>query len=85
MRVLIGSKKGMHLCRFSKAIVSKYVSFSTRDIIYQCKCGKRRCKRVTKAFEANFPIQTTNLISDKEFDHILAGGNNWTEVLVNQK
>lgn len=78
MRVLTGINKGLHLCRFSKPIVSKYVTFNSRDIIFQCKCGKRRCKRVTKAFDADFPIPTTNLISEKEFDHILAGGNNWT-------
>ena len=79
MRVLTGEKKGLHLCRFSHPIVSKYVGFETRNIIYQCKCGKRKCKKVTRTFEDNrdFPIKTSVMMTEKEFDIILAGGDNW--------
>ena len=79
MKVLTGIAKGLHVCRFSKPIVSKYRTFEARDIIYQCKCGKRKCKTVKRTYEdkRDFPIDTT-MITEKEFDIILAGGDNWT-------
>jgi len=80
MKVLTRIIEGLHRCRFSKPIVSKYVTFNSRDIIYQCKCGKRRCKTVIRTYEdkRDFPIDTTIMITEKEFDIILAGGDNWT-------
>jgi hypothetical protein len=67
------SKIFKHRCKYTKPIVSRYVSFNTRKIIYQCKCGKRK---VIKVFSPNypFPIQTATLITNKEFNNILNGG-----------
>lgn len=60
-----------HLHHYKKPIASKYVSFSTRDIIYECSCGARKVRRVRKAFGDAFPIETNSLITNKEFNAIL--------------
>jgi hypothetical protein len=61
----------LHTCNFSKPIVSKYVSFNKRDIIYECKCGKRKIIRVYRTFGIAFPIKTTNFITKEEFKKFL--------------
>jgi hypothetical protein len=65
--------KALHFCNFKKPIASRYVSFHTRDIVFECKCGKRRVNRVRRAFSSPFPIETTLGITNKEFTQILAG------------
>jgi hypothetical protein len=66
----------LHFCIFSKPILSKYVTFNERDIIFKCRCGKKKIKRVYAAFSEPFPIETTNFISDKDFKKI--ANNNTT-------
>jgi len=46
-----------HRHRYEKPIASRYVSFYTRDIVYQCKCGKRIIYK-TYNYDCNFPIPT---------------------------
>lgn len=46
-----------------------YISFNTRDIVYECKCGKRKIERETRSFSDPFPIKTT-LITRKELEKI---------------
>jgi hypothetical protein len=60
----------LHVCSFSKPIVSMYVSFNTRDIVYECRCGKRRIERDYRPFDVPFPIETTNFITRKELEKI---------------
>jgi len=66
------SKLFKHQCRFTKPIVSKYLSFNHRNIIYECKCGKRK-NFIVGGANYNFPIATANLITNKEFNDILNG------------
>lgn len=47
-----------------------YVSFNTRDIVYECRCGKRRIERDYRPFDVPFPIETTHFITRKELEKI---------------
>lgn len=60
----------LHVCSFSKPIKSMYVSFNTRDIVYECRCGKRKIIREYRPFDVPFPIETTNYITRKELEEI---------------
>lgn len=60
-----------HKHSFHKPIVSAYVSFNTRDIVYECKCGKRKKYRVSLPFDIPFPIETTPFISSTDLDKII--------------
>lgn len=60
--------------KFSKPIISKYVNFNSRDIIYQNIFGKRYVRRVYRDYGIPFPIPTTNLLTDEEFKNILMYG-----------
>lgn len=60
----------LHICSFSKPIVSRYISFNTRDIVYECRCGKRKIEREYRSFDNPFPIQTTNFITHQELEKI---------------
>lgn len=63
----------VHVCNFKKPIASQYVSFHTRDIIFECKCGKRKVERMSKSFSDPFPIETTLGLTYKEVNAILEG------------
>jgi hypothetical protein len=56
----------LHLHNFNKPIVSKYLNFHERKIVYQCRCGKRKAKRVFRTFSDSFPIETTPLMTNDE-------------------
>jgi len=62
--------KRKHKCDFTKPIASLYVSFHTRDILYECSCGKRKIEQVTRAFGESFPIETTMLLTRKELNRM---------------
>jgi len=64
-----------HIHIYNTPIHSRYVTFSTREIIYECRCGKRRSKSVTKSFGSAFPIETSTGLggSKKLFDEVLTG------------
>lgn len=47
-----------------------YISFNTRDIVYECRCGKRKIIREYRPFDVPFPIETTNFITRKELEAI---------------
>lgn len=68
-------KKCFHFHNYSKPIYSKYVSFHVRDIIYECRCGKRKSKRTERTFSSTFPIETNICVGDEEFKRILNGEN----------
>lgn len=65
----IGKIKVHYHC-YSKPIVSKYIFFNARDIVYECRCGERKIIRVYRPFNELFPIQTTNLITHQELEKI---------------
>lgn len=56
-----------HRHKHTEPIVSMYISFSTRDIIYECTCGHREVRRESFGFSEPFPIQTAMNITNKEF------------------
>ena len=63
----------LHIHKFDNAIVSMYWTFSIRKIIYECECGKRKAIKVYRDYYegVDFPIPTTNFITNKEFDNLL--------------
>ena len=63
--------KYFHRCNFSKPIISKYNTFSSRKIIYECKCGKRKEFKVWREYGDAFPIPTSNLITNDEYKSYL--------------
>lgn len=68
-------KNKLHIHCFNKPIVSQYVSFHQRDIIYECKCDKRKMQREYRNFGDAFPIETKNFITDAEMQKILTNEN----------
>ena len=62
--------ENLHVCRFSNPLVSKYTSFNTRDIVFECRCGKRKIINVYRSFGNSFPIETTNFITNQEIKKI---------------
>jgi hypothetical protein len=62
--------KRKHKCDFTKPIASLYVSFHTRDILFECSCGKRNIERVTNDFDTPFPIETTMHLTRKELNRM---------------
>ena len=73
MKKLINGIKSIfkHKCNFNKPIASQYVSFNTRNIVYECKCGKRKVFRIYMPFDKPFPIETTLFLSDSDLDKII--------------
>lgn len=60
-----------HIHWYNKPIVSQYQAFHSRRIIYQCRCGCKQSEFVTKRYGEPFPIETTPLLSNEEFEKIL--------------
>lgn len=54
--------------------LSRYISFNSRDILYECKCGKRKIENVYRDFDTPFPIETTMMITHKEMQDALLNG-----------
>ena len=54
-----------------KPIASTYVGFSTRDIVYESNCGKRKLIRVSRSFSKPFPFEPERLLSGEEIQDIL--------------
>ena len=67
---LENGKNKLHVHSYDKPIISQYVSFNTRDIVYECKCGKRTIKRVYQSFSEPFPINTTPFITNEDLKKI---------------
>ncbi len=61
----------LHICRFNTPIASQYCTFNTRRIIFECRCGKRELRNVSRAFGSPFPMETTMLITNEEMDKLL--------------
>ncbi len=57
-----------------KPILSRYISFSSRDILYECKCGKRKIVNVYRDFDTPFPMETTMLLTHKDMQDALLNG-----------
>ena len=60
-----------HIHNYNKPILSMYSSFNCRDIIFECRCGKRIAKKVCVPFGEPFPKETDCFITYKEFNEKL--------------
>ena len=74
-KLIKSTKRKFHRHSYTKPIVSKYVSFSSRNIIYQCKCGHRKSTKIFRIFGEEFPIETSTFLDDDEFERILNGSD----------
>ena len=57
-----------------KPKLSRYISFDSRDILYECKCGKRKIENVYRDFSEPFPIETTTNLTYKDMQDALLNG-----------
>lgn len=64
-------KNMAHVHKFNKPIISMYISFNSRDIVYECKCGYRQIFRINIPYEKSFPIETSNILTIKELESYL--------------
>lgn len=64
------SKDKFHIHSYSKPIISRYVSFNTRDIVYECRCGQRKIIHEYRPFDDPFPIKTTPFITNQDLEKI---------------
>lgn len=68
-------KSFFHFHQFNIPFASMYISFNTRNIIYKCKCGKKKSFIISKDFGDPFPMKTTHNINEpiskKQFKKIL--------------
>lgn len=60
-----------HIHSFGTPIASEYISFNTRRIIYQCKCGCKEAHSISLPFGVSFPIETTPFFEHKDFKNLL--------------
>ena len=74
MKNLINNlKKYLHCHIYSKPVLSRYVSFHTREIVWRCRCGGMVAHRMTLPFGVAFPIKTTDDVGSDEIQDLLAG------------
>jgi hypothetical protein len=61
----------LHSHDYNKPIVSRYVSFSERDIVFECNCGKRQLLRERREFSDAFSMLTTMGITKTDVKKLL--------------
>ncbi len=71
MKLINWLSKKLHIHRFDKPLVSQYASFNTRNIIFECRCGKRRLENEYTPFGTPFSIETTHFITNEQMQQIL--------------
>jgi hypothetical protein len=71
MEIIKWIKNKIHVHYFNKQVTSKYVSFHTRQIIFECRCGNRISVRESKSFGNPFSKDTDLLVTEKEFNKLL--------------
>ena len=54
-------------------ILSRYVSITTREILYECRCGKRELRCVYRGDSEKFPIPT-DIVTSEEMQKALSEG-----------
>lgn len=58
-------KAAVHVHYFGKIVRSRYVSFNYRDVIYECRCGKRKLVKDVRHDDV-YPFETNILITNQE-------------------
>ena len=71
MKFIIWLKNKLHVHYFSKPIVSKYISFNVRNIIFECRCSQRKLRKEVRTFNESFSMPTTHFITTKEMNEFL--------------
>lgn len=61
-------KNYFHIHNYNKIIASQYLSFSYRNVVVECKCGKRRIE--IRHHDSVHPFETTSLITNKEMEDL---------------
>ncbi len=60
-----------HIDMYLKPIISSYVSFGTRDVVWECRCGKRKLIREYRNFGDPFSMGWTCNLSKDEMTQVL--------------
>jgi len=60
-----------HIHIFNTPLASQYIGFNTRNIIWECRCGKRKLIQESRNFGEPFSMPTSNFMTTKEFEEIL--------------
>jgi len=64
-------KSKLHIHLHSVPVVARYVSFNWREVIYECRCGRRVVRRVPFCLVS---IELAIMITEKEFQQYLTNG-----------
>ena len=79
-------RKFFHIHDFwRKFVASKYVSFNYREVIGECRCGKRKNLGILHHNTVYPYIRTMAFITDKEFNEILEGKDNYYTTIYGSK
>jgi hypothetical protein len=62
----------LHLHNHNRPIASRYLNFNEHQIVYECKCGQRKAKRIFRAFSNEFPIQTNVLMTYQDVQKLVS-------------
>lgn len=65
-------KVKLHCHIYSAPIISRYISFHTREIVYRCRCGKMVALREDFGLSQPFPIETSS-VSSEEIQALISG------------
>ena len=57
-----------------KPILSRYISFNSRQILYESRNGHRKLVMVYRDFDSPFPIETTHFLSYNDMQKALKNG-----------
>lgn len=60
-----------HIHIHSTPILSSYVSFSTRDVVWECRCGHRKLTRESRAYSSPFSLSWTCKLSKSDMQKVL--------------
>jgi len=71
IRFILKLFKKTHICWYNKPIVSRYITFGTRQIVYECRCGNRKAEKQYFGFDEEFPIITTPFLTEKDINKFL--------------
>jgi len=63
--------KHLNIHNYNVPIVSIYVSFNVRTIIYECACGKRKAYTIKFPEHEMFPIETSMHYKRTDIEDIL--------------
>lgn len=63
-----------HIHRYTQYVASRYVSFNSRDVIFECECGKRKLEKDQSADYILPFIETCDFWESRKFNDYLTNG-----------